>query len=251
MSLQISVCLISYNGEKYIKKQMESILNQTHFVDEIIISDNGSTDKTIEIVKSFKADRINFFNNIDKDKDSRKRIIQNVEFALNQAQGNFIFLADQDDIWFPKKVEIMMEYLKKKTLVISDSMLIDESGNIISDSFFKQSKFKFNFPFDLIRNPYSGCAMAFKKELLAFALPFPKSIPLHDIWLGNVAKYFFSVKVIGEPLMYYRRHDENSSSSGKKSEYSFLKKISFRIVLVVSLIKYGFNQCLLNKNNFK
>lgn len=247
MRLQISVCLISYNGGRYIKKQIESILNQTYFVDEIIISDNGSNDNTVEIIKSFSTNRIKLFQNLDTEKDIRKRIIQNIEFALNKAQGNCIFLADQDDIWFPKKVEIMMEYLKKKTLVISDSMLVDESENVISESFFKLSKFKFKFPFDLIRNPYSGCAMAFKKEFLAFALPFPKSIPLHDIWLGNVAKYFFSIGIVEMPLMYYRRHNENSSSSGKKSEYSFLKKISFRISLVRSLIKCGFSRCLSKK----
>lgn len=235
MSVQISVCLVSYNGEKYIKKQIESILNQTHFVDEIIISDNGSVDKTIEIIKSFSNNRIKVFHNLSNEKNTRKKIIQNVEYSLNQAQGNFIFLADQDDIWFLKKVEIMMEYLKENTLVISDAVLIDENENIISDSFFKLSQFKFNFPFDLIRNPYSGCAMAFKKELLEFAIPFPKSVPLHDIWLGNVAKYFFSVAVINKPLMYYRRHSENASSAGERSKYSFFGKVQFRIDLILEL----------------
>lgn len=234
--MKVSVCLISYNGEKYIKRQLTSILNQTYSVDEIIISDNSSTDRTVEIIRSLEDDRIKLYDYVDTENNPRIRIIKNAEFALKQAKGEFIFLADQDDIWFVNKVEIMMKYLEKSTLVSSDLKLIDENENIIAESYFKLRKIKFDFPFDFIRSPYAGCAIAFRRELLQLALPFPKSIPMHDLWLGSVAKYYFSIDIIEKPLMYYRRHDGNASTSGKKSKYSLPQKIKFRYYLLLELI---------------
>src|SRR5690606_26359089 len=99
---KISVCMATYNGENHIEEQLESILKQLKDNDEVIISDDGYSDKTIELIKGFNDPRIKLFLN------SFRNIILNFEFALSKATGDFIFLSDQDDIWYDNKVIIVV-----------------------------------------------------------------------------------------------------------------------------------------------
>ena len=118
----ISVCLATFNGEKYIYQQLSSILSQLSDIDEIIVSDDGSADKTIEIVKSIKDKRIKLFHN-----PYRQGIIHNVENALRESKGNIIFLSDQDDVWLNNKISVCLQHLQCADLVISDCYVTDES----------------------------------------------------------------------------------------------------------------------------
>src|ERR1035437_8300006 len=129
--MRVSVCMASYNGEKYIKKQIESIIIQLSSDDEIIISDDGSIDNTINIIEGFKDSRIKVFNNQSLRKN-RKSLIErfrsatkNFENALKNASGEFIFLSEQDDIWLDNRGEITLQYLKECDLVVSDYSFID------------------------------------------------------------------------------------------------------------------------------
>lgn len=227
----ISVCIATYNGEKYIKEQLDSILLQIGEKDEIIVSDDGSTDKTIEIISAYKDSRIKIFKN------SFKNLVLNFEFALKQAKGDFIFLSDQDDVWLPNKIERSIKYLTEFEVLVSDCKVVDKDLKVLNNSFFELNNSQNGLFSNLMRNSYLGCCLAFKKELLEKALPFPKDIPMHDIWLGVVAELFFKVKFLNEVLVLYRRHGNNESPTGEKSPYNLTKKIQFRFGVIKYLPK--------------
>lgn len=228
--LKVSVCIATYNGEKYIKSQLESILSQLSVVDEVIISDDGSEDNTITIIKSLEDDRIQVYVN-----SKVKGVVGNFENALLHAKGDYIFLSDQDDIWEPNKVFIIKKELKYKMLVYTNAMVINQNGKIISNFFFKKEP-KGSLLKNLLFNFYLGATMAFRKEVLDRALPFPAKIPMHDHWLGIIAQHYYSTKFIDIPLIRYRRHKHNASYCGGKSKNSFLTKIMFRINMLHAFI---------------
>ena len=123
--MKISVCLATYNGEKYIKEQLDSILPQLSANDEIIISDDNSTDDTINIIRSLNDERIKIYVN------KTKGIVKNFENALNNASGDIIFLSDQDDVWKNDKVKKILSAFSSDnslTLVFSNAEIIDENG---------------------------------------------------------------------------------------------------------------------------
>lgn len=228
----ISVCLASYNGEKYIKEQIDSILFQLDDNDELIISDDGSSDKTISIINEYNDKRITVLQN------KYHGVVHNFENALSYAKGDYIFLSDQDDEWMPNKVEKCLCILKDYDCVVSDCYICNGNGNITHESFFsvngtKQSKI-YNL---LINNGYMGSCMAFKRCVLSVALPFPKNIPLHDLWIGNIAAFKFNIKWIPDRLIKYRRHGSNASSSAEKSNTSFMKKLGYRWHIIKWLLR--------------
>ena len=236
--MKISVCMATYNGEKYIKEQLESILSQIGENDEVIISDDSSTDNTVEIIKAFSDNRIKIFEN-----QKFKSPIFNFENALIQANGEIIVLSDQDDIWKANKIETIKKYMQKYDLVLSDATIIDEYGNLIQESFYKLNNSRMGFIQNIIKNSYLGCAMGFNRKILEKALPFPKDIPLHDWWIGLVGEMYGKTYFIEDKLISYRRHGNNASPTGEKSKYSTLKKISFRISLIKNLcLNYFFNK---------
>lgn len=229
--MNITVCMATYNGEKYIKEQLDSILMQLDKSDEVIISDDSSTDRTVEILKSYEDGRIVIYEN-----QKFKSPIFNFENTLHYAKGDYIFLADQDDIWMPNKVEVIKKFLKNYDLVLSDARIIDDNGNIIDDSFFKINGSKRGFLKNIIKNSYLGCTMAFNRKILEKSLPFPEGIPMHDWWIGLVAEVYGKTSFIDEKLISYRRHGNNASPTGERSHYSFFKKFLFRLALIKALI---------------
>jgi glycosyltransferase involved in cell wall biosynthesis len=228
----ISVCIATYNGEKHIKEQLNSIIPQLEKNDEIIISDDASSDNTVKVIESYNDNRIKIFKN-----DRTIGVIKNVENCLKKSHGKTIFLADQDDVWVHNKVEICLNLLEKFELIVSDCFVTDENLNIISDSFYKINNSQKTKVGALIRNSYLGCCMAFNRSILNKALPFPANIPMHDIWIGNVAAFYYSVKFIPDKLIYYRRHGNNASTASEHSTSSIGEKIQYRTSVVKSLLK--------------
>jgi len=230
----VSVCIATYNGEKYIKEQLESILSQLPVNGEIIISDDSSTDKTLEIISSLKDKRIKIFSN-----QKYKSPIFNFENAIKQSSGDFIFLADQDDKWFDNKLQVMLNALQNHDLVVSNASIGDESLNIIKDSYFDWRNSRPGFLKNLIKNSYLGCCIAFNRKLLNVALPFPENIPMHDMWIGMVAEVYFKPVFIPDKLMIYRRHQNNATSINENftSNNSFMSKLGFRYNLLLAIIK--------------
>jgi len=227
----ISVCIATYNGEKYIKEQLNSILGQLSENDEIIISDDGSFDRTLDIIKSIDDMRIKVLEN-----QSFKSSIFNFENALNHSIGDIIVLSDQDDIWKENKIEVITKFMKFNDLVISDAEIIDEKGNVIQNSFYSLNNSKNGFVNNLWKNSYLGCTMAFNSKILKKALPFPKDTPMHDWWIGLIGAMYGKTSLIDEKLVSYRRHSENVSTTSQKSRYNFARKIIFRYVMLKNLV---------------
>lgn len=214
--------MATYNGSKYVFEQINSILPQMKQEDEIIISDNGSTDETLQIIAAFQDKRIKVHHfNITQN------LIFNFENAISKSKGDYIFLCDQDDIWLSNRVEEGIRLLQNADLAVSDCSIMDESGNMIAKSFFEKYNSGPGLVKNLVRNTYIGCCMCFKRKLLLRLLPFPKDIPMHDIWIGFVAELFYKVAFADTALLQYRRHEANASNFGK-SNANLFKQLMYR-----------------------
>lgn len=234
----ISVCIASYNGEKYIKEQLSTILSQLDNEDEIVISDDGSTDRTMEIIASFQDSRIRILNHkpalVRKHYNVLNRVSRNFENALLNCRGDIIFLSDQDDVWLPNKVERCLMSLKENDFVISSYKKIDSNGNFLGLPSTIDKRLQMGFWGHLLYGPTFGCAMAMNRRFLDFALPFPNYFPMHDRWLGMLALIMGEFCYIRDELFLYRKHGENNSS---KENNGVLRKILIRVYLLFCLFK--------------
>jgi len=229
----ISVCIATYNGEKYIKEQLESILIQLEKTDEVIVSDDNSTDYTLKTIKSLNDDRIHIFMN-----SKGQGYTRNFENALEKARGDIIFLSDQDDVWMKDKVSKMLDCLKWCDFVVSNNKIVDEKLNVINRSHFDLYGTQKGFLQNLIRPRYVGACMAFRNKVLEKSLPFPQNFKLaaHDYWISLIAESYYKVCKIDEPLILYRRHDSNASSGGEKSQNSLKHKLMVRFYVLLHLM---------------
>lgn len=228
----ISVCMATYNGEKFISEQVQSILIQLPLDAEFIISDDGSTDETKNIVNSFNDSRIKFIKNTT----GFKGPVGNFSNALSNAKGDFIFLADQDDVWLNGKLKRHLELMQQYKLVISDAIVINENNEVLIESYFKMRRSKSGFINNFLKNSYVGCCMSFHKSLIQKALPFPKYIYMHDWYIGLIAELQGNVFFCDERFLLYRRHSSNASPTSSyklplskrlKNRFSFIKALFF------------------------
>ena len=227
----ISVCVATYNGEKFIREQIDSILCQLSSDDEIIVSDDGSTDGTIVIINCIGDKRIRIIEGPRKHSPTF-----NFENALKEAKGDYIFLADQDDVWKTNKVEVCMKWLQKYDCVVSDAEVTDSNLNPLYPSLYAIMQVRQGHIYNTVwKNGYTGCCMAFRRNILEASLPFPKDIPMHDIWIGNVAAYKYNVKFIPDKLILFRRHKDTISCNGKGSKYSIWQQIKFRWSIIKNI----------------
>jgi glycosyltransferase involved in cell wall biosynthesis len=219
-----------HNGALFLQQQIESILPQLNQEDELIISDDKSTDSTLEIIKSYHDARICLL-------PPRKfgSPTKNFEYLLGRCKNEIIFLADQDDVWHPRKIEIMVSELTSCDLVVCDCQLIDGAGKVINSSFFELNRSQNGLINNLMRNSFVGCCMGFKRKILKKTLPFPLKIAMHDQWIGLIAQRFFKVKFIPQTLVDHRRHSSNYTSTGGRSENSWNKKVISRLQLAKAI----------------
>lgn len=235
----VSVCMSSYNGEKYIREQIMSILAQLGASDELIISDDGSTDGTLAIIKDINDDRIVLTLNGDP-----HGVNFNFENAIKRAKGNYIFLSDQDDVWLPNKVVDCVYALQNADLVIHDCVVVDKDKKVIVPSYFKQYKSRRGYLKNIIKNTYIGACMVFRKEILEYVLPFPSNFPVyHDGWLGSMVELKGRVLFLPTNCILYRRHNSNLSFSATKSGVSFKRRIINRVMwLYLTMRRYLFGK---------
>ena len=222
----ISVCIATYNGQRFIARQLNSILSQLGADDEVVVADDGSTDDTLSVIRQLGDARIRIVEGAH-----RHSPIWNFEQSLKAAKGDYIFLSDQDDEWMPEKVEVTMRYLQQYDCVVSDNTVVAPSFYAVNGT---KSGRLYNL---LVKNGYLGCCMAFRRNVLEASLPFPADIPMHDIWIGNVAAFRYTVCFIPEKLMTYNRHGDNASSASSPSAYSTIEKLRFRWVVVRDLMR--------------
>ena len=225
----ISVCMASFNGAKYIKEQIESILPQLPDDAEFIISDDGSTDSTLEIIKSINDKRIKVIAG------PGKGVVKNFENALMCARGDVVFLTDQDDTWREDKLSKVLEAFEDGTTecVLHDATVVDGEGNVIMPSFFRWRGVKHGLIHNILKNSYTGCCMAFTSVLKDAVLPFPESIEMHDWWIGLNAEKRGKALFVEDRLIAYRRHGQNTNSL---DGYPLKRKIQNRITFIKALI---------------
>lgn len=239
----ISVCIATHNGGKYIVKQLNSILSQLSQTDEIIISDDGSIDDTIQLIESLNDARIRIVTYRQKIDYTHLRLSSyyyassNFCNALKYATGDFIFLSDQDDIWKPTKVEKYTEAFKDADMILSNFSIIDENDALTLNRYYVGDPYRSHSFFSILKGlPFRGCCLAFKREILIDAMPFPDKLLLHDCWIGlNAYVNKRCLIFISDPLLLYRRHSSNVSDLNSPNDFVF--KITYRIILLSQILK--------------
>jgi glycosyltransferase involved in cell wall biosynthesis len=264
--MKISVALCTYNGEKYLHEQLNSILNQTLKVNEIIVCDDQSTDSTIAILEEYSTKNEGLFKIFKNEINLRS--VKNFEKAISLCSGDFIFLSDQDDIWTSNKVENYITFFNKNLnidVIASNGTCIDENSEILNrytiwdvPEFLRQEKLDFDY-YSLITevgNFVTGASMAFRKTFVSQIIPFPIVKDFHhDEWIAIIACKNNAFEMLNEKYFLYRVHSGqqvggvcyNKTKKAKKSliENYNLNNINSFIGFKRRLKKLQYN---LNKN---
>ncbi|AWB09762.1 Glycosyltransferase, GT2 family [Thermodesulfobium acidiphilum] len=228
----------TYNGESYIREQIDSILSQTYKDWRLLIRDDGSSDKTLEIVYDYSKK----FDKIYPIKDNRKHLGPQMSYfeLLNHSSADYIMFCDQDDVWLPYKIEATLGkmrelekiYHEKPLLIHSDLKVVDENLKVISDSFWNYQKLNPDLKVLnslLIQNNVTGCSVMINRKLRDLLKSFPHNAIMHDWWIALVSSAFGTIGHIDEPLVLYRQHGSNDTGAKKYSIKYFLgRAMKFR-----------------------
>jgi glycosyltransferase involved in cell wall biosynthesis len=222
----ISVALCTRNGERFIAEQVGSILAQTRVPEEIVVSDDGSTDSTVAIIEAAVAEhraanpgapiRLTVLRN-----ETALGVVRNFEQAISATTGDLIALCDQDDRWRPGRVQLALDEFERRPellLVYGNARLIDDAGVPLRYSLFEALEIGENerqrirsdnaFAALMARNLVTGATTMIRRSLLAAALPFPEQW-VHDEWLAAIAASTGSIDFLDEEIIDYRQHGAN------------------------------------------
>ena len=256
MKEQVDILLATYNGEKYVKEQLDSILAQTHKNIKVIIADDASTDSTSDILREYekKDDRIELY--IHKENVG---VVKNIQFLLEKVEAPYYMLADQDDYWMPEKVEKSLEKLKeeKADLVFGDLEVVDKNLNTLYPSFNdymlltrKIKKYINNYKVNYLYNCVKGCTILAKKETIEKILPLPTNSKylIHDYWIALMVAINGKLAYMSEKYIKYRQHGNNQVGTDKIS-HGFKKLEQVRELFIN--VKLGvFGTYVENNNRF-
>ena len=233
----ITIIMAVYNGQEYIREQLESLKDQTYTEWRLVIRDDRSSDKTAEIVKKFsdEVEQEVIFKVNEKPSGSAKN---NFALLINDAkESDYVMFCDQDDIWKKDKIEITFNKMKQAEerygrdfplIVNGDVEVIDENGNINADSMFEMSHINADskLPQILIQNHVTGCTMMCNKKLIAGISEYASSeyIIMHDYLAALYASVFGKIEVIKKPLLSYRQHSGNSVGAKNNNNAVYLLK---------------------------
>lgn len=252
---KVDILLATYNGEEYLREQIDSILNQTHTEFRLLISDDGSIDGTREILNEYKEkdERIEIFF-----QENNLGVVKNFEFLLEKVEAKYYMFSDQDDIWKETKIEKSLSKIEGGfDLVYSDLEVVDENLNVTYSSYWKlkgiSGKIKKynNFQSLYLNNFVTGCTIISKKELINTFMPLPNTskFVLHDYWISLIISQNGKIAYIDEPLIKYRQHKNNKVGSKKKSDE--LKSIDEIRSLFIQVKKEHFKVFIENEDKFK
>lgn len=247
--------MTTYNGEKYLIEQLNSILDQTFSDFELIICDDCSTDNTIQIIKDYiiKDSRIKLFQNI-KNIGFKK----NFEQAVKLCTCELIALCDQDDIWEKNHLEVLLSNIGNNYVIAGNNQFYDSNMNSLNKDFFSSHLFssaKYPFNLDILKkvllsgNCFQGASILFKKEILDLYLPLPEDVPYHDSWLVAIACSLEKFTCLDTIITKYRQHNRqvtHKNNNNKKDFFNkrilFCEKLINRTIISNQLIKQFLEQ---------
>lgn len=206
----VSVAMAVYNGEKYLREQVESILNQSVKDIELVMNDDCSTDRSWDVMSELadKDRRIRIYRN-----EHNLGFKDNFQKTIGYCKGDYIALSDCDDIWLPNHLQLLLDNIGDKSLACGDSTFVDANGSPLGTTLSHQEAFDW-IPDDdlkkfvsiiLFRNPYQGATMLMKRDFLNKALPIPEEMRYHDTWFASLACFCGGINYVKQPLMKYRR----------------------------------------------
>jgi glycosyltransferase involved in cell wall biosynthesis len=234
----ISIVMATYNGETYLREQIESIIANTYFDWDIEICDDGSKDNTKAIAKEYELkypEKIHFYENK-----------KNLGVALNflegakRAKGSYVMFCDQDDVWLPFKIERTLKLMKKmeksygkeKPLtVFTDAIVVDTNLKEISASFYKTGKLnvkKLDLPHVLMENKLLGCTVMFNRYVLEYLHTLPRVARYHDWWIAILTTCFGEIGYLKEGTLLYRQHEKNVVGNQSFSSYAWNRLASLK-----------------------
>ncbi len=235
----ISVCMATFNGARFVERQVATILEQLEPGDELIVSDDGSADETVALVRAFADPRIRIL-----DGNAFRSPLRNFEHAVRHANGETIVLADQDDVWLPNKLPLVRELFAGEAarpyLVVLDARIVDEEERVVYPSVQAKLHAGPGLAKNIWANRYLGCCMAFSRDLLDVALPFPGAVDMHDIWLGQLCERVGKTAFVPVTTMLYRRHDD--TATGFERRFQPVQQVRRRAALVWELARRGRRQ---------
>jgi glycosyltransferase involved in cell wall biosynthesis len=219
--MSTSIAMATYNGASYLRQQLDSLAAQQRLPDELVITDDFSTDATPAIIEAFAASApfpVRFFPN-----DHRLGVRDNFQRALSLTIGQIVLMSDQDDAWLPSKIARVAKLLEENptTLVVMNDKIIADDQLRPSNTTMLSNIRNYGAPSSLF---VAGCCSAIRRDWLEVALPIPEGIAWHDVWIVGLAYDLDVVQLCEEPLQYYRRHDSNVS----QGPYSANRKLTLK-----------------------
>ena len=219
----LSVCMATYNGERFVIRQLDSVLKQLNSDDEVIVVDDGSKDHTVQVIKDHYGDRVQVYVN-----ERNAGVIKSFEKAISLAKGDILFLCDQDDVWEDHKVQTVVTAFQEQQadLVVHDAYVVNGDLQVINPSWndFNHNNINQGIFGNILKNAYTGAFMAFKKEIVPLILPFPSSIEMHDQWIALVCMIKKKkIVFLDTPLVKYVRHGGNVTGMKKRSRMAQIK----------------------------
>ncbi len=233
--MSISVCMATYNGRLFVARQLTSILEQLGAEDEVIVVDDCSTDGTLDLVRALREPRIRVFQN-----DQNRGEVYSFSRAILLSRHQFIFLADQDDVWMPGRVSLMKGELTSGAILVATNFeWMDSNENTIVVPFDgvkacdSRKNLKNIIDIFLGRTTYFGCAMAFQRGLVNFVAPIPRSVESHDAWIAIAANLLGKISHLENATLRKRKHANNATST--VSSRSLYMKLRARVVMTIGI----------------
>ena len=230
----VSVCMATYNGERYLRAQLDSILAELEPKDEVVIVDDASSDDTVALLEAYDDPRVRVFA-----RDVNHGYVRSFEEALTRATGDVLMLADQDDVWIPGRRALLVAAVEERAVAASNLVLLSTDEPLRSPLTRREWMLRTGGGARRCRNqlklllgdaPYFGCAMAIRRDFLPVALPFPDGLTeSHDLWIATVANAAGQLVHVERPTLRRRVHDQNASSERPRG---ILPALRSRVLLV-------------------
>ncbi len=240
MNKLIGILMATYNGEKYISEQIDSILNQTYKNWQLLIHDDGSSDRTVEIVKEYiktYPEKILLIEDGIKCGGAKENFAHLMQTVKDNFSFDYIMFSDQDDVWLPNKIEVSLKKIKQleikwgkdiPLLVYTDLKVVDKNLKLINKSLWKYQKVDPSHNTlnrILLQNIVTGCTMLINRKALDLSLPIPEKAVMHDWWIALVVSVFGKMDYLNIPTVLYRQHGRNDIGAKNWGYFEALKRI--------------------------